>query len=322
MSYIIKEIFASTTNYGAVRSTGNIKYIVIHYTGNNGDTAQNNGKYFQGANRKASAHYFVDSNTVVRSVPDNRIAWSVGGSKYNNGGGCLYGTAKNANTINIELCDDVKDGTVYPSTATIENALDLVRNLMKQYNIPVSNVIRHYDVNGKLCPAYWVDNNKWESEFHSKISSTSSVLSNTVVSNTTPSSSARSNANSIVKSGQQHAVDFTGHKISVDGIIGTETKKMRARVLQHAINLDYKKGIAEDGIIGNSSKNALGSHYVKKGEKQYMVTAAEILMMLNGINPNGVEYPGIYGNGLVNAAKQKFGGDGIKISASNFLQLM
>ena len=98
MAYTMKEIWASSTNYGSQRSTGDIKYIVIHYTGNDGDTAVNNGKYFQGANRKASAHYFVDNNTVVHSVPDNRIAWSVGGSKYNNNGGRLYGVAKNANT--------------------------------------------------------------------------------------------------------------------------------------------------------------------------------------------------------------------------------
>ena len=97
---------------------------------------------------------------------------------------------------------------------------------------------------------------------------------------------------------------------------------MKSRVLQHAMNLDYKAGLVEDGKFGSASKNALGSHYVKKGEKQYMVTAAEILMYLNGYNPNGVEYPGTYGNGLVNTSKQKLGGDGTRISASNFLQLL
>ena len=135
MSYVMNEIWASSTNYGATRPTSNIKYIVIHYTSNNGDTAENNGKYFQGANRKASAHYFVDSDSIVHSVPDNRIAWSVGGNKYNNAGGRLYGIAKNANTLNIELCDDTKDNTIYPSNATIANALSLVRELMKKYGI-------------------------------------------------------------------------------------------------------------------------------------------------------------------------------------------
>ena len=53
-----------------------------------------------------------------------------------------------------------------------------------------------------------------------------------------------------------------------------------------------------------------------------MVTAAEILMYINGYNPNGVEYPGTYGNGLTSASKQKFGDDGLKITSSEFLQLI
>lgn len=128
--------------------------------------------------------------------------------------------------------------------------------------------------------------------------------------------------NAIVKVGQQHAVNFTGVKIDVDGIVGKDTNKMKARVLQHAMNLDYGNTIAEDGDFQTKSKSKLGNHYVKKGESQYMVTAAEILMMLHGIDPNGVECPGKYGNGLVKAAKKFFGDDGTKITASEFLKLI
>lgn len=126
----------------------------------------------------------------------------------------------------------------------------------------------------------------------------------------------------IVKAGQQHAINFTGVKIEVDGIVGPETRKMKARVLQHAMNLDYGKTIVEDGYFQTKSKAKLGSHYVKKGEKQYMVTAAEILIMLNDVDPKGVECPGVYGSGLANAAKQFFGDDGMKITASEFLKLI
>ena len=132
----------------------------------------------------------------------------------------------------------------------------------------------------------------------------------------------QSKGNPIVKKGQQHAVNFTGVKIDVDGIVGNDTNKMKARVLQRAMNLDYGKTIAEDGLLQTKSKAKLGSHYVKKGEKQYMVTAAEILMELHGIDPNGVEMPGKYGNGLVKAAKKFFGDDGTKITASEFLRLI
>lgn len=173
----IKTQFANRANYGGTRSLNNIRWIVIHYTGNDGDSAGNNGLYFSRNVVKASAHYFVDSGSIVRSVPDNHIAWSVGGNKYpscgTTGGGKYHGQCTNTNSISIELCDDAKNGTIYPSAATIANAVELTELLMRQYNIPRENVIRHFDVVGKLCPAYWcgdaAKNKKWKSEFLDKV---------------------------------------------------------------------------------------------------------------------------------------------------------
>ena len=51
-----------------------IKYIVIHYTANKGDTALNNAKYFENVNRNSSAHYFVDENEIYQIVEDNDIS--------------------------------------------------------------------------------------------------------------------------------------------------------------------------------------------------------------------------------------------------------
>ena len=42
MSYKLKKKYANKNNYGAKRSTSNIKYIVIHYTANDGDTDEAN----------------------------------------------------------------------------------------------------------------------------------------------------------------------------------------------------------------------------------------------------------------------------------------
>lgn len=172
----IKTNLANKGNYGSTRSTSNIKYIVIHYTGNDGDTDENNGKYFKNNIVKASANYFVDSDSITQSVPDNYVAWSVGGSKYSDcdktGGGKYYGKCTNSNSISIELCDDVKNGVVYPSAKTIQNAIELTKMLMNKYNIPQANVIRHFDVTGKKCPAYWVDDAKWKSEFWNKLGNT------------------------------------------------------------------------------------------------------------------------------------------------------
>ena len=74
--------YAAKGNYGGKRALSDIKYIVIHYTANDGDTAVGNGNYFKNNVVKASAHYFVDDTKIIQSVPDDYVAWSVGGKKY------------------------------------------------------------------------------------------------------------------------------------------------------------------------------------------------------------------------------------------------
>jgi len=160
----IETILAMRSNFGESRKTDSIKYIAIHYTANNGDTAKANANYFQIHEVLASSHYFVDDDNIVQSVPDNFVAWSVGGKKYNNDGGRLYNIAYNSNTLNIELCDTKKDEEIKATSKTIENALCFVRQKMNEYNIDKDHVIRHYDVNGKECPAYWLDDDLWKEE--------------------------------------------------------------------------------------------------------------------------------------------------------------
>lgn len=159
----IKTNLAHKGNFGGTRPLTQIKYIVIHYTANDGDTDENNGLYFKNNDVDASAHYFVDDDSITQSVPDNYIAWHCGAKTYK------HPECRNANSIGIEICDDVKNGVIYPSAKTIQNVLDLTKSLMKKYNIPKENIIRHFDVTGKHCPAYWVDNTKWKSEFWNKL---------------------------------------------------------------------------------------------------------------------------------------------------------
>lgn len=173
MSYKYIKQLAHTSNYGGARDRSSIRFLVVHATANDGDKASNNAKYFQTPNRKASAHYFVDDNFVYQSVSDLYVAWSVGGARYSDcketGGGSLYGKCTNANSISIELCDTEKNGKVQATPATLENALELCSELMQKYNIPIERVIRHFDVNGKKCPAYYVDNKAWQ-EFKKALS--------------------------------------------------------------------------------------------------------------------------------------------------------
>lgn len=172
MSYTIKEQLANSGNYGGSRNASQIRYLVYHYTGNDGDRAANNAKYFQNNIVKASAHYFVDDTTVWRSVPDLKVAWSVGGSKYANadktGGGTMYGVITNTNSLSIEMCDTIRNGVYQASEATLANAAALGRALMEKYDIPIENVYRHFDVTGKHCPSYLVNAQKW-AEFKKRL---------------------------------------------------------------------------------------------------------------------------------------------------------
>ena len=129
------------------------KYIVIHYTANDGDTALSNCKYFYSEDRGASAHYFVDENSIYQCVLDTDIAWSVGATTYK------HSDCRNNNSINIELCSR-KDtnGDYYFKDETVNNAVELVKYLMDKYNIPCENILRHYDVTGKVCPEPYVRN--------------------------------------------------------------------------------------------------------------------------------------------------------------------
>ena len=70
-----------SSNYNAYSSRV-IKYIVMHYTGNEEDSAKANANYFQSANRRASAHFFVDNNSIYQSVALKNVAWHCGGSTY------------------------------------------------------------------------------------------------------------------------------------------------------------------------------------------------------------------------------------------------
>lgn len=163
MSYTLRGLLAAEGNCGGTRKAADIRYLVIHYTGNNGDTAANNAAYYQNHVVEASAHYFVDDTTVCRSVPDLRIAWAVGGKKYascgETGGGKLYGIVTNTNSISVELCGTGEGRCA--SEQTLQNAVVLCRELMKKYGIPLERVCRHFDVTGKLCPAYLVEEAAW-----------------------------------------------------------------------------------------------------------------------------------------------------------------
>lgn len=140
------------SNYRAGR-TQPVRYIVMHYTANNGDTARNNCDYYHRVGGlQASAHYFVDEHGAMQSVRECDTAWHCGARAY------WHPECRNANSIGIEMCSRKRaDGSYYILPETVANAATLAKGIMQRYGIDTEHVVRHYDVTGKRCPMPWVD---------------------------------------------------------------------------------------------------------------------------------------------------------------------
>ena len=136
-----------------------IKYIVMHYTGNTKDTAINNVKYYGSYSASASAHFFVDNYSIYQSVELRDIAWHCGTKK-----AYYHDNCRNSNSIGIEMCCTA--GNYTPSDITILNSAYLCAYLCKLLGISANEVdtyvVRHYDVTHKECPRLMVrDPAKW-----------------------------------------------------------------------------------------------------------------------------------------------------------------
>jgi N-acetylmuramoyl-L-alanine amidase CwlA len=139
----------------ANRQPGDIKYLVVHYVGSV-STAYNNTAYFKSINHQASAHYFVDETSVWQCVEDKDIAWHCGaeiGQSYK------HAECRNENSIGVELCcKQTSASRWYFEPETKRNAIWLLTYLVNRYGLTEGQILRHYDVTGKNCPAPFVDN--------------------------------------------------------------------------------------------------------------------------------------------------------------------
>ena len=126
--------------------------IVIHYTANPGTSAMQNRDYFAGLAKShttsASSHFIIGlEGEIVQCVPCKEIAYA--------------SNERNKDTISIECC--IEDETGKFNSSTYQSLLHLTTWLMGRYGLHVEDVIRHYDVTGKNCPKYFVeDEEAWE----------------------------------------------------------------------------------------------------------------------------------------------------------------
>ena len=129
-----------------------INGIVIHYTANPGSTAQNNRDYFEGLKdsheTKVSSHFVVGiEGEIVQCIPSSEIAYA--------------SNSRNSDTLSIECCHTDETGEF--TEATYTSLVRLTGWLCYRFNLTSEDVIRHYDVTGKICPKYYVDHpDAWE----------------------------------------------------------------------------------------------------------------------------------------------------------------
>ena len=129
-----------------------INGIVIHYTANPGSTAQNNRDYFEGLKdsheTKVSSHFVVGiEGEIVQCIPSSEIAYA--------------SNSRNSDTLSIECCHPDETGKF--TDATYTSLVRLTGWLCYRFNLTSEDVIRHYDVTGKICPKYYVDHPEaWE----------------------------------------------------------------------------------------------------------------------------------------------------------------
>lgn len=126
--------------------------VVVHYTANPGTTAKQNRNYFEGLKdshaTSASSHFVIGMDgEVIQCIPCNEISYAS-----NN---------RNHDTISIECC--IPDDTGKFTDKTYASLVHMVAWLCGRYNLSTKDVIRHYDVTGKLCPKYYVKHeDAWE----------------------------------------------------------------------------------------------------------------------------------------------------------------
>jgi N-acetylmuramoyl-L-alanine amidase len=123
--------------------------VVIHYVGNPDTTAQANRNYFESLSSGAegtyaSSHFIVGlDGEVIQCIPLTEVSYA--------------SNERNSDTISIEVCHPDETGEFSP--VTYERVVELTAWLCETFRLdPETDVIRHYDVTGKDCPKYYVEN--------------------------------------------------------------------------------------------------------------------------------------------------------------------
>ncbi len=150
---VVKQQYLTPNEYSRPQTKlRRVKGIVIHYTANPGTTAEGNRGYFESLSwkktTKASSHYIVGlEGEILQCIPLTEIAYA--------------SNDRNDDTISIECCHPDETGEF--GEKTYASLVALAAALCTEYNLQEEDILRHYDVTGKLCPLYYVEHeDAWE----------------------------------------------------------------------------------------------------------------------------------------------------------------
>lgn len=144
-----------------------VEGIVIHWVANPNTSAKANRNFFE--NRKSgksgygSAHYIIDlDGSITLAIPPEEMAYHVGAKTYRSAAIKQLGSYPNSTTLGIECTHIDWNGKM--TEETYNSLVELCVELCKKYNLdPTVDLYRHYDITGKLCHRWFVDNPKeWE----------------------------------------------------------------------------------------------------------------------------------------------------------------
>lgn len=265
--------------------TNNVQYIVIHDTGNQdkGANAEAHYKYFNGGNRGASAHYFVDDHSIIQIIEDSHGSWHCGD------GGGAYGI-HNRNSIGIETCIN-SDGDY---ATAVSNTVDLAAYLLKKYNLGIDRLVRHYDASRKNCPMQMNKNGQWTDwyVFKNRVAAMLDPSAKPIVAPVIKPSTSPSTDNDILYA-QRTINRLKIASLVEDGIDGPNTQAA-VRKFQSIV------GIGADGIVGfitfGAMKEIMAKPLLKQGSTGIAVRYLQFRVASNT--------DGIFGPGTASSVKQ------------------
>ena len=139
--------------------------IVVHYVGVPYQKPEQTVAYFEqlkiGTNETyASAHYVIgtDGNGIY-CIPNTEVAYHCGARECKKGIVEKLSAYPNYTTIGIEMCHTDKGFT----EVKLETTSELVAQLLTEHDLTIDDVYRHFDITGKICPLFFVeDEEQWE----------------------------------------------------------------------------------------------------------------------------------------------------------------